>query len=113
MGTLFPDGPEFPGHVPFPSLILEAARAGVLPFLVASLLLAAWDHGDHPHTHTELYVLTPPIVPPPPDVPLTWMSSSSTDSANIVIQRTIARRDATLMAGTSSTSSPAVLLASI
>src|SRR2546425_8997322 len=117
MGTIFPNDPEFPDYVPFPSLFLEAARASLLPMLVASLLLASWDHGDHPHAHSEPFVLMPPVVPPPPpdEVPLGWMNSSSMDTANdIVIHRAVAQRNAQmLMAGISSMSSPAVLLTSI
>jgi hypothetical protein len=39
MGTLF-DDPEFPDYVPFPSLMLEAARAGVSPILMTTLLFS-------------------------------------------------------------------------
>ena len=110
MGTLFPNSPEFPDYVAFPSLFLEAARAGVLPLVVASLLLATWDHKDHPHTHTEPFVLTPPVVPPPPPVDLSWLNNSTDVANDSVRQRHDAHRRAFYAMTQDSTSTSAAVL---
>jgi hypothetical protein len=102
--------------VRFPSLLLEAARAGVLPLVVASLVLGAWKHDEEhqPHTHIEPYALIKPAIPftpAPPDLPpLTWQNNSMEVAAQ-VSRNSIALRDQqTRKAMTTTMSSPAVLL---
>jgi hypothetical protein len=112
MGILFSDA-EFPDYVHFPVLTIEAARAGVLPLVVAALVLSMWEdqraptgpaHAwtversvrlDPPHIHVEGYEPSSPngLVAvggtnggANDGDPMTWQSNSSMEAANVVIR---------------------------
>jgi hypothetical protein len=75
MGTLFPDD-EFPDHVPFPPLtmfpwlVIEAARANLLPWVMAALLIAAsWRVMIAPASERFMFAVVPPAIPFEPEGP--------------------------------------------
>jgi hypothetical protein len=59
MGTLFPDGPEYPDFRPNPSVLLAALQAGVASLLIAAMLASAAGHHEQPHTHRDTGDPTP------------------------------------------------------